>query len=99
MTVTVLALVADSVRVTIAFVVPVFPSFSDRSAIEMEGNAASSLTIVTTACASAMVALTGDVRLTKNVSFDSAVVSPLTGMLIVVDVVPAVNVAVPDPAV
>src|SRR3954468_13615586 len=41
----------------------------------------SSSMIVPTACASAMVALLAPVRLTKNVSFDSLVVSPFTSTL------------------
>ena len=55
--------------------------------------------MVTRPCASAMVALTGEVRLTKNVSFGSTTVSPVTNMVTVVDVEPGANVAVPDTAV
>src|SRR3954470_4169492 len=55
----------------------------------------SSLVIVTTACASAIVALTGAVRLTSTVSSGSTTVSPRMGTLIVVVVAPGANVAVP----
>jgi hypothetical protein len=51
--------------------------------------AASSLVMVPTPCASVIVALAGAVRLTKNVSFGSVVMSPLTLTVRVVLVAPA----------
>src|SRR3954452_20389255 len=55
----------------------------------------SSLVIVTTPWASAMVAFTGAVRLTSTVSSGSTTVSPTIGTLMVVVVAPGANVAVP----
>jgi hypothetical protein len=51
--------------------------------------------MVPTPCASTSVAFTGVDRLTKNVSFGSPVVSPLTVTLMVRDVCPAVKFTTP----
>ena len=84
--------------VNAAVSVPLLPSVTVRLAIVSRGR--SSLTMVTTAWASAMVALTGDVRLTKNVSFglDGRIADDRDGDGGRV-VVPGAKVAVPDAAV
>ncbi len=55
----------------------------------------SSLRIVPRPWPSAMVALTGLDKLTKNVSLNSAELSPETAMMIVLLVAPGGNVSVP----
>ena len=83
-----------------AVVVPLFPSATVTSLIASVGTggggAASSFTIVPCPCPSAIVAPEGLDRLTKNVSFDSTVVSPLTVTSTNCCVVPAGKVSVPD---
>ncbi len=99
-TVTAWALAADSVMVKFIAVVPALPSTCARSAIDTVGTAASSLVIVPVPSPSLIVALTGAVRLTTNVSVGSLVVSPLTCTVMVCGVVElAGKVTVPLPAV
>ena len=59
MTVTVWVLAADSVTVKTALTVPLLPSVTDTSLMEMVGGGASSSTMVPWPCASAIVALVG----------------------------------------
>src|SRR5258705_303955 len=70
-------LALDSLTVKVNTVGPTVPSFWLTSLIEMVA-APPSLTIVPTPWLSLIVALTGFVRLTKNVSLGSNLVSPLT---------------------
>ena len=93
-TVMVCPLAVDAVTVTIALLVPELPSNTVTSAIENDGSA-SSFVIDPIACASAIVALTGALRLTWNVSSSSNSTSPLMVTFTVALVVPAANVAVP----
>jgi hypothetical protein len=92
--VTALPLAFESVTVKTAFVVPVWPSVTATSLIERVGMPSSSV-IVPIPCASAIVALPGLVRLRKNVSFASSIVSPLTRTVTVRVVWPAVKVTDP----
>ncbi len=68
---------AERLTVKVKVVVPALPSFSETSLIVRLG-AASSLTIVPCPWPSVTVAPVTLVTLTKNVSFVSGVVSPLT---------------------
>ncbi len=78
---------------TASTVVPVSPSVTLTSSIEMSGM--SSLRMVPTPCASAIVALAGLLRLMKNVSSSSMVSSPLTVTAIGWLTTPGAKVSVP----
>ena len=75
--------------------VPLSPSVTDASSIVMPGTGSSSL-MRPVADVSASVALFGFDNVTVNVSLFSATASPTTATGIVVDVLPAVMVAVPE---
>src|SRR5262249_20712812 len=62
--------------------------------LEGAAGGASSLTIVPTACPSAIVALTGPDRFTTNVSFASTTASPINWTITVLAVSPGANVSV-----
>ena len=83
----------NSVSVKVAGVVPALPSVTDTSLTVIVGSTGggveSSLRIVPWPCPSAIVALVGPLRLTKNVSSGSTAVSPTTGTLTVPLVWPA----------
>ena len=82
------------VTVNVMFCVPLLPSVTDT--LLMLRLTVSLSTMVPVACASAMVALDGELRFTTNDSVGSFVVSPATGTRMVCAVVPALNVTVPD---
>ncbi len=90
-------LVADNETVNVATVVPASPSASDTSLTETAGGT-SSLVMVPTPCASAIVALVGALRSTVKVSGASNFASPFTRTTTCCAVVPGANVTVPLPA-
>ncbi len=92
------ALAALRLTLKTKFVVPALPSASVTSPMFSVGSE-SSLVTVPVAVPVAMVALVGAERTTVKVSLPSAVVSPVTGTVIVREVVPAVKVSVPEAAV
>ena len=97
--VTVELLIPESETVNVAVTVPPFPSLtvpspSDTSEMFSTGVGSSSV-IVTVACESASVALTGELRLTTKVSFGSSTASPAIVTLIGCDSTPTGKVRVP----
>ena len=96
-TVTVSVLEADRLTVKAALTVPEFPSVTVTSLIDSVGvTTPSSFRMVPSPWLSAMVALVGMLRFTKNVSFGSTTVSPRTRTVIVLLVSPGLNVSVPE---
>ena len=75
--------------------VPALPSASDMSLIVRDGGGSSS-TIVPIPWLSAIVALVGTERFTKNASSISSSTSPTTGTDTVFVTCPGVNVSVPE---
>ena len=86
---------AESVTVKTAVTDPLLPSPTTASPMDREG-CASSLRIVPCPCPSARVAFVGLLRLTKNVSSASYLVSPFTVTLTGFEVSPGLNVRVPE---
>ena len=80
-----------------AVTVPALPSVTLTSLIDSVGTA-SSFVIVPIPLPSAIVAFTGPLRFTPNVSFASNFVSPFTVTLTGRVAWPGVKVSVPDPA-